>query len=250
MKVAAYQAPLLATGSIGAVDLIRARVRACEAEGVEILCCPEAILGGLADLSEDPARLALSVRSGQLDAVLAPLASDGTTTIVGFTELGEDGFLYNAAAVFHRGTVAGVYRKQHPAIRQSVYRAGGHGRVFRVGALTFGIAICNDSNFPEVANQMASRGATALFVPSNNALPPRKGGAELVTQARRVDVSTAIANQMWVIRADVAGQAGALTSHGSSAIVDPNGTVVRSALPLSEDVIAAAIEATSRISRR
>jgi predicted amidohydrolase len=149
--------------------------------------------------------------------------------------------------VFHRGTVAGVYRKQHPAIRQSVYRAGGDGRVFRVGALTLGIAVCNDSNFPEVANQMASRGATALFVPSNNALPPRKGGAELVTEARRVDVSTAIANQMWVIRVDVAGQAAELTSHGSSAIVDPKGTVVRSALALSEDLIAAAIDVPSRI---
>ena len=232
---------------MGALDLIRARVRACEAEGVEILCCPEAILGGLADQVEDPARLALSVRSGQLDAVLSPLASEVTTTIVGFTELGEDGFLYNAAAVFHRSAVAGVYRKQHPAIRQSVYRPGRHGRVFRVGALTFGIAICNDSNFPEVANQMASRGATALFVPSNNALPPWKSGAELVTEARRVDVATAVANEMWVIRADVAGRAAELTSHGSSAIVDPTGTVVRSALAVSEDVIAAAMDVTSPI---
>lgn len=87
-----------------ALDLIRARVRACEADGVAILCCPEAILGGLADQIEDPARLAISARTGQLEAVLAPFASDVTTTIVGFTELGEDGCLYNAAAVFHRGS--------------------------------------------------------------------------------------------------------------------------------------------------
>jgi predicted amidohydrolase len=234
VKVAAYQAPLLATGSMGALDFIRARVRACEAEGVEILCWPEAILGGLADHIKDPARIAISVRTGQLDSVLAPLASDVTATILGFTELGEDGFLYNAAAVFNRGTVAGVYRKLHPAIRRSVYRAGRHVPVFRVGALTFGIAICNDSTFPELANQMAARGAMALFVPSNNALPPRKGGAELMTAARRVDVATAIANAMWVIRADVAGQAAELTSHGSSAIVDPQGTVVRSALALND----------------
>jgi predicted amidohydrolase len=242
VKIAAYQAPLLTAGSMDALDLIRARVRTCEAEGVAILCCPEAILGGLADQSDDPIRFAISVRTGQLDAILAPLASDVTTTIIGFTELGEDGHLYNAAAVFHRGTVAGVYRKLHPAIRQSVYRAGCHVPVFRVGALTFGITICNDSNFPGLANQMASRGATAVFVPSNNALPPRKGGAGIVTEARKVDVATAIANGMWVIRADVAGQAAQLVSHGSSAIVDPKGTVVRSAPTLREDVIAAAVE--------
>ncbi len=51
----------------------------------------------------------------------------------------------------------------------------------------------------------------------------------------------------WVIRADVAGQAAELTSHGSSAIVEPEGPVVRSALALSEDVMAAAIGVTSRI---
>jgi predicted amidohydrolase len=107
--------------------------------------------------------------------------------------------------------------------------------------------ICNDSNFPELANQMASRGATVLFVPSNNALSAQKGGAEIVAEARRVDVATAIANGMWVIRADVAGQTAELTSHGSSAIVDPKGTVVRTAVALSEDVIAATIEVTSRI---
>jgi hypothetical protein len=49
VKVAAYQAPLLPSGSMGAVDLIRQRIAWCEVEGVEILCCPEAVLGGLAD---------------------------------------------------------------------------------------------------------------------------------------------------------------------------------------------------------
>ncbi len=49
MKVAAYQAPLLPAGSMEALPLIRARVAECERRGVEILCCPEAILGGLAD---------------------------------------------------------------------------------------------------------------------------------------------------------------------------------------------------------
>ena len=104
---------------------------------------------------------------------------------------------------------------------------------------------CNDSNFPELANQIPSRGATVLFIPSNNALPPPKGGAEIAAEATRVDVATAIANKMWVIRADVAGHRAELTSHGSSAIVDPKGTVVRSALPLSEDMIAADVDATS-----
>ncbi|HEX6040313.1 hypothetical protein [Longimicrobium sp.] len=89
MKVAAYQAPLLAGGSLDALEHIRARVRQCEAEGVRVLCCPEAVLGGLADQHAHPARFALAAE--ELDDVLAPLASERVTTIVGFTERAADG---------------------------------------------------------------------------------------------------------------------------------------------------------------
>ena len=56
MKVAAYQAPLLSGGSMAALALISERVKWCEGEGVAILCCPEAVLGGLADDAQSPAR--------------------------------------------------------------------------------------------------------------------------------------------------------------------------------------------------
>jgi predicted amidohydrolase len=75
---------------------------------------------------------------GQLARVLAPLTSDSVTSIVGFTELADNDQLYNAVALFHRGRVAGLYRKLHPAIRRSVYSAGSATLVFRVGELTFG----------------------------------------------------------------------------------------------------------------
>ena len=239
MKVAAYQAPLLPSGSMEAVGLIRERVAWCEAQGVEILCCPEAILGGLADNAESPADFAIDVEGGGLDAVLAPLASDSVTTIVGFTEISA-GRLYNAAAVLHRGAVAGVYRKLHPAIRRSVYDAGDRTPVFTIGRLTFGIVICNDSNFPEPTRMMASKGATALFIPTNNALPPAK--ADVVADARDADVRLATANGVTVIRADVAGRADGLVSYGSSSIVAADGTVLLSARPFAEDLLVAYLD--------
>jgi predicted amidohydrolase len=100
--VAAYQAPFLRSGSMEALSLIRKRIDWCESEGVEILCCPEAILGGLADYAPRPTEIALDVNSGQLAAVLEPLASETVTTILGFTEI-EGNRLYNSAAVFHQG---------------------------------------------------------------------------------------------------------------------------------------------------
>ncbi len=191
MRVAAYQAPLLAAGSMDAIDLMQERVEWCEAKGISILCCPEGILGGLADYNDNPYKFAIRTDDGRLECLLAPLASNTVTSIVGFTELGRDGRLYNAAAVLHEGRLAGLYRKLHPAIRRSVYEAGSQTPVFQVGELTFGIVICYDSNFAEPARLMADQGATVLFVPTNNGLPIKRAYPELVGEARTADIARA-----------------------------------------------------------
>jgi 5-aminopentanamidase len=241
MKVAAYQAPLLPDGSMEAINFIAEQVRACEAVGVEILCCPEAVLGGLADYSDRPADVAIDVARGQLRALLTPLASRTVTTIVGFTESGPEGQLFNSAAIFSQSEVVGVYRKMHPAINRSVYEPGAATPIFNIGGLVFGIVICRDSTNPELVRSMAARGATVLFVPTNNALSPTKGGADVVEHARRTDISRARENGVSVIRADVAGRVGGLESHGSSGIVEHDGTILRTAQPLTPDLLIAEV---------
>ena len=191
MRIAAYQAPLLALGSMEGLKLIGEQVRACESIGVEILCCPEAVLGGLADYIRRPSDIAIDVSSGRLQSVLSPISSPTVTTIVGFTESCRNGGLFNSAAVFCKGEVIGVYRKLHPAINRSVYEPGTATSIFRVGGLIFGVVICRDSTYPAPAQIMASQGATVLFVPTNNALAPAKAGVEAVEQARHTDIRRA-----------------------------------------------------------
>ncbi len=87
----------------------------------------------------------------------------------------------------HRGAVAGIYRKCHPAIRRSVYRAGEERPVFRIGGLTFGILICYDSTFPDLARDMVAQGAAVLFIPANNGLPPAR--ADVTASTRETDVA-------------------------------------------------------------
>src|SRR5438132_14423613 len=111
MKVAAYQAPLRATGSMEVLNLISEQVALCESNGVEILCCPEGVLGGLADYASRPTDIAIDVEAGQLHVLLIPLASDRVATILGFTEIDRGGRLYSSAAVYHKGSVIGRYRK-------------------------------------------------------------------------------------------------------------------------------------------
>ena len=229
MRVAAYQAPLLPAGSFEAIELIRAQVAVCERERVDFLCCPEGILGGLADYAPDPWSIAID--SDRLESVLEPLGSETVTTILGFTERADTDTLLNAAAILHRGKVAGIYRKVHPAIRRSVYAAGTEAPVFTFHGVTFGIVICYDSQFPDLVDAMAGKGATLLFIPTNNGLPRDRDRSGLAGEARAHDVAHATRSHLWVVRADVVGDNGTLASDGASGVVDPTGRLV--AIPCS-----------------
>jgi 5-aminopentanamidase len=97
--------------------------------------------------------------------------------------------------------VATIYRKRYPSIRRSVYSADDQSPVFTVGSLSFGIMICNDSNDSELAANIAARGASTIFLPSNNSLPPER--ADVVGLTRAVDVALAKDNAVMIVRADV-----------------------------------------------
>ena len=225
VRVAAFQGPLLDVGIIEGLDLVRERVRECEEMGIDVLCCPEGFLGGLADYGDDPTRCA--IMSDKLGCVLSSLTSDTVTTIIGFSELAANGKLYNSAAVCERGNVIGIYRKIHPAIRSSVYAAGAQTPVFRMDELRFGILICNDSNHPDLARAMRADGATLLCIPTNNGLPRNRASMRVNDDAKVCDVALAVENRCWVVRADVYGRNRDLMSFGSSEIVNPSGAVVQ-----------------------
>ena len=118
--------------------------------------------------------------------------------------------------------------------------------VFTTGALTFGILICNDSNFLEPARILAAKGAAALFIPTNNALPQGRAAAELAAEARSVDIARAIDNCGSIIRADVSGRSDELEGYGSSEIVDFEWKVLQTALALSEALLVADSETKQR----
>lgn len=237
MKIAAYQAKLLPAGSMEALASIAERVRWCESEEVPFLLCPEAVLGGLADDAHQPFEFAIDL--GELEERLAPLASPSVTVIIGFTEKAGAETLYNSAAVMRGGKMIGLYRKRHPAIRKSIYAAGDESPIFTVDGLNFGIMICNDANFPELAADMVARGAKVIFVPSNNGLRPDK--ADVVGWTREVDIDRARDNHVVLARADVSGRTAERVAYGSSAIIAADGEVLVAGKTLSEDMLVAEI---------
>jgi 5-aminopentanamidase len=239
VRVAAYQ-PLMATCAVAdTIARIRERVIWCETNGIDILCCPEAVLGGLADYARRPQEIAIDVESGQLQQILAPLASDRVTTIIGFTEIDPGNRLFNSAAVLSNGTVLGVYRKLFPAINKSVYTAGDQLPIFQVNDVKIGIVICRDSTFSEPAKILSAKGAQVLFIPTNTGLPRVRAYCEIVAEARKGDVRLAVESHIYVVRSDVAGEANGLVAYGASGIVDASGAVLQAAKLLSEDFLVA-----------
>lgn len=240
VKIAAWQMPIGATGADEALFALREQVCRCERAGVSVLCCPEAAIGGLADDAPEPGGIAIA--TADVDATFAPIASDRVTVIVGFTELRSDGRLYNAAAVARQGAVTGIYRKVYPAINRSVYAPGQELPVFGADDLTFGIVICNDSNYLEPARVMALKGATVLFVPTNNSLPAARVSDGLAAEARACDIARAVENTVWVVRADVAGRTTTHASEGATGVVAPNGRVVCTTQRFAEELLIAEID--------
>lgn len=251
MKVAAFQAPITATSSLQqAINVVRDQVAFCAENDIRLLCCPECVLGGLADYACSPSDIALNVESGQLSSMLQSLANDKVAVIVGFTEVDGEGHLFNSAAVYDKGVVTGIYRKLYPAINRSIYEAGSTVPVFTVDELTFGITICNDSNYFEPARIMASIGATAIFVPTNNGLPPSKGGAYLVDLARNCDIARAVENSVYVIRSDVVGSTENLVSFGSTGLICPEGMIMQTARQNCSELLVCDLMTKPRTLRR
>jgi predicted amidohydrolase len=231
LRVAAFQAPYLPFGSFEAIGLIKRQLAVCEAAGVDVLCCPEAVIGGLAHESDgqSPAAVALGVHDGELSGVLAPLMDTAVAVIVGFTERDAAGRLFNAAAVIADRTLVGTYRKVFPGYR-TVFQAGSELPVFHLGTARFGVMICNDIWYLEPARVLAARGAAVVFVPSNSGhIRDLASAGALRARGATLPIARAVENTATVVVADIAGRQGDRAALGCTVIVDPDGIVLAKA---------------------
>jgi N-carbamoylputrescine amidase len=162
----------------------------------------------------------------------------GVWVVLPFYELGQDGQLYNSAAVIDRGgQVSGVYRKNIiplmsfdgvTGVEKFYFRPGNLGYpVFETDlGITIGITICYERHFPEGPRALALAGADVIFVPT--ATPAGKHMWEPELRAM------AIANLLWVgginrIGRDQGEAVSEMEFYGGSLIVGPDGAVTERA---------------------
>ncbi|MBU3702040.1 MAG: NAD+ synthase [Acidimicrobiia bacterium] len=240
----------------GNTERILATMARAEGLGCDLLVFPELAITGYPP--ED-----LLLRSGFVADARAALdrivsASGRCTTVVGFPESGvADGpgvadhreaiveiapvgrpVLFNAAAVCADGVLAGVYRKRelpnYSVFDEERYFVAGDGPLpmFRLGAVPFGVSICEDAWTAE--GPIADLGAGgARLVVNLNASPFNVGKADqraavVAARAREADAVIVYVNQ-------VGGQ-DELVFDGDSMIVAADGTVLARAPRFVEDL--------------
>ena len=127
---------------------------------------------------------------------------------------------YNTAIVISPdGEIVARYRKIYPARPHETCKAGDTCTVFDVPNVgRFGICICYDMWFPEIARTLSWMGAEVILQPSHTQNSLRHMEAIMIQ-------ANAICNQCYYVGVNGTGPVGG----GRSMIVDPNGHVLQQA---------------------
>jgi predicted amidohydrolase len=221
---AAQFAPVLGDTAANRDATARA-VREAAAAGAALIVLPELSDSGYVFTGPDEARgLATPAGASPTLAQWRDLASEHACVIVGgFCELGEDGQLYNSAALVDASGSRARYRKAHLWDREKLIFTPGSAAP-PVVDLPFGrvaVMICYDLEFPEWVRLAALDGADLIAAPVNWPAAPCPAGerpAE-VTKAQ-ADAST---NGVYVVVADRCGTERGVDWISGSVIVGPDG---------------------------
>jgi len=190
----------------------------------QIVLFPELASSGYVFESLDEARSCGEPPDGPtVSAWAVGAAHFGGVVIGGFAELGDDGSLYNSAAVVGPDGLLAVYRKTHLWDREKLWFTPGSEPppVVETPFGRIGVGVCYDLYFPELTRGLALAGADLIALPANLPLFPRPEGERPVEIA--LAQATAHVNKVWVAVCDRAGPERGVEWTGASCIVDPDG---------------------------
>jgi predicted amidohydrolase len=182
-------------------------VRDAAAQGARLVVLPELSDSGYVFTGPDEAR-GLATRAGDSPTLhqwrdLA--AAHGCAVVGGFCELGDDGLLYNSAALVDESGTRAVYRKAHLWDREKLIFTPGADAP-PVVSLPYGqvaVMICYDLEFPEWARLAALDGADLIAAPVNWPAAPCPAG-ERPAEVTKVQADASV-NGVYVVVADRCG---------------------------------------------
>lgn len=208
--------------------------------GCRIVCLPEQFLSGYGKLEYLKAT-AIPLDDERLLSLAEHAKQRGVVTLVGISErIGE--CCGNTQVVLDGGQVAGYYRKT--MLLKSDWAAQQFNDddlpVFEAAGVKFGIIICHDSSFPEVAATMCWKGARIIFSPHFNSIQRQRMDQHRI-MVRNNHVGLASHYGVVVARSNVVGYAPEEDryGYGDSAIFSPIGQPIAEAGLFTERLVTA-----------
>jgi len=228
----------------GNLARMEAYVHQAALSGVDILCFPECNLTGY-----DAAKaqtLALPLGCQALGRCSQWAQESGITLLVGFFEKGTAAKPFISQAVMFPDGAVQVYRKVHLGRSEKAFVEGGtEFPVFSSHGTVFGIGICWDWHFPEMATIYSLKGAEVLFAP--HASPVVSGDRREIWL--RYIPARAYDNSVYVGACNLIGDNGeGKEFSGGALILGPKGDILAESFAGKEGITVARISA-ERVNR-
>lgn len=197
-------------------------IRAAGTRGAHVIVFPELALTGyeLDAVIADSDRFALSPDDERLSAIRTACRESGVAALIGCPGRTTDGITISAFVYGSDGALLTRYDKRHvtDSERSAGFSVGTVDGRFTVDDTTFGIAICYDAHFPDLAVRAAADGCHILLASS---LYGKTVGVQ-----ERMTIFPALAkdNDLHVLLSNHIGPSGPYDACGGSAIWAPDGT--------------------------
>lgn len=175
---------------------VRSLLKEAERNQVDVLVLPELCNSGYVfENLEEAESTAEEIPSGIFSKELLSWSRKDRFVVAGISEQTPEG-LYNSAAVFAQGTHRMTYRKIHLFLNERDWFLAGKEEppVVEFMGAKFGVMICFDWAFPEMARVLTLKEAHVILHPANLVLPYCQHA--MVTRSIENSVFTATANRI------------------------------------------------------
>lgn len=203
--------------------------------GAALVCFPEMNLTGYSNRAQI-AEHAIRVEGPEVEALRRLAFDEEICLLVGFAEKASGKRVYASHMVIAPSGRTGIYRKLHLAPPEMEHFIPGQNLpVFNWSGLRFGIQLCYDAHFPEIATRMAEAEADVIFIPHAS---PRGVAQDKHQSWMRHLPARAFDNGLFVVACNQTGENGiGLTFPGNAVVFSPSGEIIATRLSGSSGLL-------------
>jgi predicted amidohydrolase len=211
------------------IELARDAVARAGRERAHVICFPECFVPGYRDGARRRPPADADLLEFAWSEIASAAAAADVTVVLGTERVVDEGVRISALVIDGDGARVGFQDKvQLDPSEERTYVPGTERRIFRAGALTFGVAICHEGwRYPETVRWAARQGAHVVFHPhfheaSPGSYRPTRFAEPLNTFHEKAALCRAAENTCFFATVNYASEGSPTTS----AVVRPDGTLM------------------------